>query len=200
MTDRFASWLESLRSAVYSEPPTQLHSEITDRMATEVAKHLWPGAFVLDIGCGQGPALDWFSQHGFEIVGTSLCDADIEVCRQKGHDVFKSDLNFGLDEFPTMFDLVWARHVLEHTVCPMWALAEFRRVLKPGGILYAEVPAPNTAARHDADNPNHYSVMGDLMWGSLIVRSGFELLSSQDLSFTTPVGPDLYHSFIAKKL
>jgi ubiquinone/menaquinone biosynthesis C-methylase UbiE len=65
-----------------------------------------------------------------------------------------ADLDFD-DE---SFDLVWARHALEHSVVPAFLLSEFHRLTKPGGVLYVEVPAPDTACVHET-NPNHHSVL-----------------------------------------
>jgi hypothetical protein len=64
--------------------------------------------------------------------------------------------------------------------------------------LYVEVPAPDTACLHQT-NGNHYSVLGKSMLGSLIVRSGFELLDVMDVNFTVPAGPDTYWAFVGKK-
>ena len=200
MTDRLSTFLESLRADVYAEPPTPGHTLLTARMAEEVAKLLQEGATIIDVGCGQGPALDWFTARGFNIMGTSLCDEDIEVCRANGHDVVKCDMHH-LEDIPSrIMDCVWARHVLEHSPIPLLALREFHRVLKIGGILYAEQPGPDTACQHDCSNSNHYSVLGGRAWQSLIERSGFEILSGQELHLNTPAGPDVYFSFTAKKL
>ncbi len=37
------------------------------------------------------------------------------------------------------------------------------------------------------------------MWASLIIRAGFEILQGMDINIKTPLGPDVYFAFIAKK-
>jgi hypothetical protein len=68
-------------------------------------------------------------------------------------------------------------------------------VLKPGGLLYLEVPAPDTGCNHQR-NPNHYSVLGKSMWLELIRRAGFGESHVTDMNFTTGAGPDTYWGFI----
>jgi len=53
----------------YPEPITQGHSGITDQIAPIVAALIEPNACVLDVGCGQGPALEWFEKRGFCVEG-----------------------------------------------------------------------------------------------------------------------------------
>jgi ubiquinone/menaquinone biosynthesis C-methylase UbiE len=172
---------------------------LTERAAEQVAKLLPEGAFVADIGCGQGPAMDWFKAHGFLTIGTSLSDEDIAVCRAKHLDVIKCD-QMNLDPFASaIVDCVWARHVLEHSVCPLWSLTEFARVLRKQGILYVEVPMPRTSCKHET-NPSHFSVMGEMMWASLIQRAGFDLIQAGPLNLTTPLGADQYYTFVARRV
>lgn len=45
-----------------------------------------------------------------------------------------------LDRYAGAFDFVLYRHVLEHTADPYRALGEIRRLLRPGGACYVEVP------------------------------------------------------------
>jgi SAM-dependent methyltransferase len=193
--DRF---LEKLRSDVYPEPETNLHDSLT-AMAWKwlVANHPpQPGAKVLDVGCGQGVALKHFVEYGLDSIGIALGD-DVGVCRQKGFNVVEMDLSFL--EFPdATFDIVWCRHVLEHSIFPLFSLAETFRVLKPGGILYCEVPAPDTFARHQA-NRNHYSVFGLSMWSSLIGRAGYGSMKYREIPLELQGGKDLYFSFYAFK-
>ena len=195
---RLDAFLERLRGDIYPELPSQGHTEITREMFKRLAetRPLPAGAAVLDVGCGQGVGLEVFKAAGLNPVGITL-GADAQVCRAKGFDVVEMDLSF-LDFEDGRFDLVWCRHALEHSVFPFFTLSEMHRVLKPGGVLYVEVPAPDTSCRHQT-NPNHYSVLGKTMWIELIRRSGFSDISVVDIGFNTPAGPDTYWAFIQNK-
>ncbi len=103
-----------------------------------------------------------------------------------------------LDFDDASFDLVWCRHALEHSVAPYFTLAGFHRVLAPGGALYVEVPAPDTACKHET-NPNHYSVLGRSAWISLMQRSGFEVIDTVAIDFAVPAGPDTYWGFMLRR-
>lgn len=195
--ERLAQFIDDRAKEVYPEPRTEGHDGITEAMAKEVCKFIAPGAYVLDVGCGQGPAMEWFAKNGFIARGITLGADDVAACQKKGLSVMQRDMH---DLAPYwQCDLVWSRHVLEHSIAPFFALHEFHRVLKPGGILYVEVPSPDTACCHES-NRNHYSVMGCEMWKNLIVRAGFELLEVREIQLQTGAGPDVYFSIIAKKL
>lgn len=195
MPDRLTAFLETLKGDVYPEPISGAHSRITEQMAAEIAKLVPAGASILDVGCGRGPALDWFSAHGFRAIGTSLCAEDIEICRAKGRYVTACDMHDMPFAHGSM-DCVWARHVLEHSPIPLLALMELRRVLKPTGVLYVEVPMADTSAHHET-NPNHYSLMSPSMWANLIQRAGFALINGGSIALELECGPDEYHCFIA---
>jgi ubiquinone/menaquinone biosynthesis C-methylase UbiE len=195
---RLDAFLEKLRGDIYPETPTQGHDIITREMFKRVmeARPLPAGATVLDVGCGQGVGLEVFKAAGLEPLGITL-GADAEVCRAKGLEVVEMDLSF-LDFEDGRFDMVWCRHALEHSVFPFFTLSEMHRVLKPGGLLYVEVPAPDTACAHQT-NPNHYSVLPKSMWVELIRRTGFPEVTAVDIDFPTGAGPDTYWAFIQNK-
>ncbi len=159
---------------------------------------LSPHAKILDIGCGQGVALQLFKSQGFDPIGITLNSQDVAVCQQRGYQVYEMDQSF-LDFADASFDFVWCRHCLEHSIFPYFTLSEIHRVLKPQGYLYIELPAPDTSCKHQA-NGNHYSVLGKNMWTELIKRLGFEALQVFDINFHTPMGPDIYWAMIQKKL
>ena len=186
-------FLTARRAEIYDEPRTPGHDTITAQMAAEVAKHLKPGASILDVGCGQGAALEWFRDHGFRPVGISANAAEVAVLRQRGFSAYVRDMHYLI---PFYTDCIWARHVLEHSPVPFYLLTEFRERLYRGGILYVEVPAPDTACHHEA-NPNHYSILGLEMWKSLIVRAGFTLLEIRRIDLATAAGPDTYFSLLS---
>lgn len=195
---RLSDFLAARAAEVYPEPRTAGHDDLTARMAALVAPRLAPGASILDVGCGQGPALQWFTEHGFSPLGITLGEDDVAACISSGFRAERMDQN--ALAFPDgAFDCVWARHVLEHSPIPFFTLTEFARVLQPQGILYAEMPAPDTACAHQT-NANHYSVFPASCWKSLIQRAGFEILAAREIKLETGAGPDVYFSFIAKKL
>lgn len=196
---RFEAFLDKIASDTYPEEPSSHHDAITDSVMQHALTILKPaeGARILDVGCGQGVALTRFIAKGFRPTGIALNDVDVSVCRSQGFDVHQMDQSF-LDFEDGAFDLVWCRHCLEHSIFPYFTLSGFHRVLAPGGALYIEVPAPDTACSHQL-NGNHYAVMGKSMIGSLIVRSGFDVLDTLEIKFPTPMGQDAYWGFVARR-
>jgi SAM-dependent methyltransferase len=196
---KLEEFFDKIKDDTYPEPPMEPHISITDQMIDYLTeKYLSPNRNVLDIGCGQGQALERFSSNGQTPVGINLNPVDLAACRQKGYRVLEMDQSF-LDFPDGEFDLVWCRHCLEHSIFPYFTLYGFHRVLKPGGYLYVEVPAPDTSCQHQT-NKNHYSVMGKSMWLDLMNRAGFALSEQLDINFTVPAGPDAYWAFILQRL
>jgi SAM-dependent methyltransferase len=195
---RFDRFLDTLAEDVYPEPPTEPHLSITADMLSRLASDgvVKAGQRASDVECGQGLALQKMAGLGITAVGTPL-GPDVEICRATGLDVRAMDQSF-LEFADGEFDFLWCRHVLEHSVFPLFTLTEYHRVLKPRGNAYIEVPAPDTACHHQR-NRNHYSVLGKSMWASLFQRAGFSLVWEGDIRFTVPAGPDLYWAFLLHK-
>lgn len=196
---RFDEFLDNLAGDVYPEVPSEPHLTITRMMIQQLHKEgmIAAGARVLDVGCGQGLALEVFRALGMDAAGVTLGQTDLEVCRSKGFDVQSMDQNF-LDYAAESFDLLWCRHVLEHSVAPFFTLSEYRRLVKPGGLVYVEVPTPDTSAHHET-NPNHYSVLPKCSWLSLMTRAGLTVMNCVDLPFNVPCGPDVYWAFLLRR-
>ncbi|MDP4173540.1 MAG: tetratricopeptide repeat protein, partial [Bacteroidota bacterium] len=192
-------FLSKLENEAYAEPITYLHSTITNNVLNGLFSKLTlkPNAKILDIGCGQGPALEIFTQKGFQPVGITLSDEDILVCREKGFNVQKMDQSFLKFENES-FDFIWSRHCIEHSFAPYYTLFEYYRVLKPGSLAYIEMPAPDTEAHHET-NPNHYSVLPKSSWISLMQRCGFHILDIADHDLNLKIGKDMYWGFLCMK-
>ncbi|UCF92989.1 MAG: class I SAM-dependent methyltransferase [Desulfobacterales bacterium] len=152
---------------------------------------------ILDVGCGQGLALELFANHGFIPIGITLEKEELKICRQKGFEVYAMDQSF-LDFANESFDFIWCRHCLEHSIFPFYTLGEFFRVLKSKRFLYVEVPAPDTSCEHQT-NQNHYIVLGQSAWIELIKRTGFHLTNVFNIDFKVDAGFDRYHVFIQRK-
>ena len=197
---RLDNFLNKRAQEIYPEPIGDLAVDITNKMIPEIFDFYkiksTSNSKVLDIGCGDGFALEIFHDKGCVPLGVSFGE-DAKKARERGFEIIESDMSF-LDFDECFFDVIWCRHVLEHSVFPYFTLCEIYRFLKPGGIFYIEVPAPETSSAHET-NPNHYSVFSKKMWESLISRSGLKVMRSNTISFRSEVGPDENYAFDGKR-
>jgi len=194
---RFLDFLERIAAETYPEKPSVCHTEVTQQAFNYLFSNfnLPKSARILDIGCGQGVALKPFRERGYSPTGITLNATDAAICQKLGFDVRIMDQSF-LDFDDNSFDLIWARHVIEHSFMPLYTLTEFQRVIRPGGLLYLEVPASDTLLHED--NPNHYSVMGKAMWNSLLERTGFSITGTADHFLEiSSVSKDTYWGYFA---
>ncbi len=188
---------ERIKNDIYPEPPSKLHTQITQTMVEYLTKHVeLTGKKILDCGCGQGIALNLFREKGSIPIGITFGE-DYKICLQNGFEVYEMDQSF-LEFEKNNFDIIWCRHALEHSLFPLFTLQGFYEVLKSDGIIYIEVPAPDTCAMHET-NQNHYSCFTKNAWISLFERSKFKIIESLDIKFQLSMGEDLYYSFFLKK-
>jgi SAM-dependent methyltransferase len=125
-------------------------------IAAELARLPIPaGARVLDAGCGSGRTMLVLEQYG-EVSGIELDPAVAAMARNLGD----FDVQIGtVEHLPwaaDTFDLITCLDVIEHTPDDSVALAELRRVSRPGGWLLVTVPAYQALwSMHDEAN-HHY--------------------------------------------
>jgi 2-polyprenyl-3-methyl-5-hydroxy-6-metoxy-1,4-benzoquinol methylase len=106
------------------------------------------GKRLLDFGCGTGGLLNEARLAGFEVRGVETNEAAVAYAsRHRGLPVFSSIGALRSQEGEQAFDVVVARHTLEHVANPMHTLREFRELLRPGGLLVIIVPHFNFFAR-----------------------------------------------------
>lgn len=85
---------------------------------------------VLCVGCGFGQEAYHYEENGYNVVGITLSDADIEIGIKKLKvNLIKMDMH-DLEYNDLSFDLVFMRQVLEHALSPYIALREAARVSK----------------------------------------------------------------------
>lgn len=97
---------------------------------------------ILDAGCGTGGMLDLYRQWpDAEATGIDLSPEALRFSRERGHQrLVGADLT-RLPFRSNSFDVVSALDVIEHVPDDKRAVDEIDRVLSPGGILVASVPA-----------------------------------------------------------
>lgn len=111
--------------------------EIMPRIEAEAAKI--QGGHLLEIGCGMGFDGAEFLERGVRVTATDLTPSAVELTRRhyetRGLDAEDVRVENVLDlSFPdASFDAVWAAGVIHHTGDSRTAIAEVRRVLRPGG-------------------------------------------------------------------
>lgn len=94
---------------------------------------------LLDVGTSGGALLDVASKSGWKVQGIEPFLEDVKKCQAKGHDVVQGYAE-SLPYADNTFDVVHTSHVFEHLEDPLLAAREAYRVLKPGGLLFIEVP------------------------------------------------------------
>jgi len=101
-----------------------------------------PSAQMLDVGCGTGANLTLLGELGFvDVTGVDLSEDAIRWCCEKGHAAVERGDICDLPFPDAHFDFVLAIDILEHVADDATAIAELRRVLRPGGTLLVTVPA-----------------------------------------------------------
>lgn len=104
-------------------------------------EHARVGERWLDVGCGDGrTAGTWLAGRGCDYVGVDLSATAVERARDAGLDARVIDSAGALPFEDETFAGVLAVEVLEHVFEPQRAVAEFRRILQPGGVLFVSLP------------------------------------------------------------
>jgi len=97
---------------------------------------------VIDIGCGNGLALDVFKTIGGGRLSTYGIDFDenaVSITSKKGHNTYQG-------VFETMmipqdkFDVAYSSNVIEHVADPSIFMKNASAILKPGGLFLCETP------------------------------------------------------------
>ena len=104
-----------------------------------IAKYAVRGAPILDAGCGTGLNLRHLPPGS---TGIDINPRNVELVARRlpNHRVVRGDVE-ALPFEANAFGTVLCTEVIEHIPDPSAALGEFRRVLKPGGVLVGSVPA-----------------------------------------------------------
>ncbi len=105
-----------------------------------------PNGKGLDIGCGNGKFIRDMNSLAWQFEGVEFNPIAVDICRRAGLKVFHGDLHTA--EFKdNSFDLVTARHVIEHIPDPTIFMREIARILKKRGRLVIKTPNSNALGR-----------------------------------------------------
>lgn len=101
-----------------------------------------PTAKVLDVGSGTGSNLRLLAELGFrDVTGVDASETAIRFCSEKGLGTVLAGDACALPCVDDTYDLVLATDIVEHVDDDARALAELRRVMRPGAYAILTVPA-----------------------------------------------------------
>jgi len=149
-----------------------------------------PNGKAIDIGCGNGKFIHMMNSLGWQSEGVEFSPLAVDVCREAGLKVFQGDVQAAAFEDNT-FDLVSARHVIEHVPNPENFVREIARILKKGGQLLIQTPNSKALGRqwfgtywYANDVPRHLVLFCPANLRMLTERHGLQLITEKTV--TTP--------------
>lgn len=103
---------------------------------------------ILDAGCGDGRNSFWLERQGFHVVGADASRNALEIAAQRAERDGHNRVVFVQEDIVNLclvgpFDCVLCADTLGQLQNPEEAIAEFRRVLRPGGLLLFNLYTPD---------------------------------------------------------
>lgn len=175
---RFDDYLSELYSEIYSQPEDVGHTTWAEDVMDEFVVGLEGCKSILDVGCGTGFCSDKLTGLGLQYMGITASLADWKRALHLRRNVRMGDMTY-LPYGEGDVDLIFARHVLEHSPFPVITLMEWYRVSERYLLLVA--PAP---AYWQYSGKNHYSVAEREQLGHWLNISGWSILRESMLMTT----------------
>jgi SAM-dependent methyltransferase len=94
---------------------------------------------ILDLGCGFGDLLLYWTTRGIDTLGIDLDERAVDAAQKLGLQVVRGKLEEQYFEAES-FDVMVLNHSLEHLPSPLKTLKEAARIIRPGGTIYITVP------------------------------------------------------------
>lgn len=102
----------------------------------DVVRHFPADVRLLDVGCGGA----WLAEHFDDYAGVDVSADAVAAASERGLDVRRIEPSDPLPFADGEFDAVVLKDVLEHVPDPVAMVLEVRRVLRPGGRVFASSP------------------------------------------------------------
>jgi SAM-dependent methyltransferase len=134
----------------------------------DVTRHFSPDTRLLDVGCGTA----WLADHFADYTGIDAAPEAVQAARERGRNVVEGDVSAALPFADAAFDGVVLKDVLEHVPDSVAVVREVRRVLAPGGLVFASSP---DAQRWVWDDYTHVRPFTRKAYRLLFADNGFSV-------------------------
>ncbi len=143
---------------------------------------------MLDVACGYGFFISMMREKGYIFDGIEISDDRSQYCLQYNPEMRLYRLNLLEDSIPIdlmgKYDLLTMFHLLEHLTDPLLYLEKLRKLLKPGGLLFVELPNVSNIMMDASKEFNDFFFFRDHVayyspqnLVTVLEKSGFEVLS-----------------------
>lgn len=146
------------------------------------------GGRALDVGCGNGKFVRTLINIGWDAEGSDFSPDAVKSARAAGLTVHQGTLD-SADFEPGSFDLVSARHVIEHVPDPVPFVRDIHRLLRAGGRFLVRTPNSHALGRgwfgtrwYANDVPRHVVMYSLETLDQLLSTHGFERVTARGFS------------------
>jgi ubiquinone/menaquinone biosynthesis C-methylase UbiE len=180
--NRLKRYLDHLRIGVESFPANEHNRHAMEELITFIeneASESLEGTKIMDIGCGDGYLLSQIKgkHNNTSLIGISVCRSDISLANKMHNIKVKFGDMHAIPQKNKSIDTILARHCLEHSPMPLFALFEMHRIMRKGrGILAVVLPAYDP---YWVQYKGHFHCMPKDNWLKLFDESGFDVLSEE---------------------
>ena len=124
------------------------NSKKENKLDERLSPYLRAGLNILDVGAGEGWAMDYFRKHDCRYFAIEAVARLAETIRERGGTVIGKSLFDHGEDYENFFDVVVFRAILEHMLNPLAALSRVQHFLNSSGLVYLSVPnAANFSVR-----------------------------------------------------
>ncbi len=135
-----------------------------------------PASRILEIGCGGGALLSFLEDRGHGAVGVDILEEAVRLAAlaAPSSTVIRCDAG-DLPFADASFDRLVAHHLVEHLGDLAGALAEWRRVLRPGAVMALCTPNRLYPSPRIFDDPGHVRIYGRHELAAAVEGAGFQV-------------------------
>lgn len=157
------------------------------------------GKRLLDVGCGSGIDLEFFSKEKAKVYGIDISKELVNIAKQRllESEIVEGSFNY-LSWKNNFFDIVWSKYALQHDKDISISLNEIYRVLKKDGKVFLQITHPMRSSEFlrdknyfkDGEIINYPTIDGKIIneyhhtlseWIKTLLNIGFEIINFEEI-------------------